>query len=165
MTNKRLDFDLDFLDEKTKKHDSANREKNSKQEIKKSYKENSKGTNWKGILLVIGIPLVLLFLAYGSDSSSSNHVTDESVAVGDYLCSSANASYADSISPDLATLEELNAEQSNLEYDYSQLDEYDHFAVDEYNARVDEYNTKKDEYNYSVDQYNTYLLENCTKNN
>ncbi len=165
MANKRLDFDLDFLDKKEVKNQNNRVDHKSKSYAGNTteHKGNSGDNNWKTILIVLGVIFGFIFLVFGSSSNDS--VNDDTVAVGDYLCSSAIALQADNISPDDTIFEELETELSNLEYDSSLLDEYDQFAVDDYNARVDAYNIKKDEYNYNVERYNTFLIENCTKNN
>jgi len=160
MANKHLDFDLDFLDKKSEKHHIEKNYDGNKEE----HKRDSGGNNWKTILIVLGVIIGFIFLVFGSDSSSTNSSIDDSVAVGDYLCSRANASEADSIRPDSTIFDELESEQNDLDSEHSYLDEYDEFAVDDYNSKVDAYNVKKDEYNESVDKYNTFLVENCTKN-
>lgn len=160
MANKHLDFDLDFLDKKSEKHHVEKSYDGNKEE----HKRDSGGNNWKTILIVLGVIIGFIFLVFGSDNSSSNSSTDDSVAVGDYLCTSANASEADDMRPDSMIRDELDREQNELDSEYTFLDEYDEFAVDDYNSKVDAYNAKKNEYNYSVDRYNTFLAENCTKN-
>ena len=160
MANKHLNFDLDFIDKKSEKlHIEKSHDGN-----KGEQKRDRGGNNWKTTLIVLGVIIGFIFLVFGSDSSSSNSPTDDSVAVGDYICSRSDASEADSIRPDSTIFDELESEQNDLDSEHAYLDEYDEFAVDDYNSKVDTYNTKKDEYNESVDRYNTFLVENCTKN-
>jgi len=175
--DKHIAVDLDFLDKN--EIDTTNiRTNNETPKAPKKY-------NWKNILIVGGGILLLIGLFSSGDSSS----TDDTVSVGNYLCTEYHSSQAESLSPKV-TEQEIESERNSLNSRSDQLDsiksEMDNMGVTEYSSQyainkfnnlVEEYNSKLapykrdvtsfqakvDSYNEKIQAYNDYLEKNCTK--
>lgn len=183
--NKKLDFDLEFLDEESPKPKQPKRSKARSEII------NPSDWNWKTIAIIGGVILVVIWLASGDGSDSTTSPTvptpnttqlnttsfeKDTVIVGEYECSRYHYNRAEELSPDESE-SQLASEQSNLEWraneldrlwnaiEYSYVTEYSsQYEIDAYNADVEEYNSKLADYQWDadaldsrIDRYNTQI--------
>ncbi len=199
--NDHIDIDLEFLDRKEPLRVAPKPD---------AYTGNSSGTpvssgnkyNWKNILIIGGVVLFFVWIIYSGDNSSTSTSStgssvsteqvqnnNDTVSVGEYSCSSYNASKADSLKPASFTKQQLDSEQqildaratslerSSNDIDSAYVDETSQYSVNSYNRQINEHNakleafkrdsqsyeTKLDQYNAQVDSYNNFLQTNCTK--
>ena len=166
--DKKLDFDLGFLDEESPK---------PKQPIRKKHSESPEATspinwNWKTISIIAGVIIVIIWIASSEDSTtptstytppSTNQVRnisadDDSVEYGEYRCSRYHYDKAVALSPS-ETEQQLESAQFSMELrsselerlqneiEYSYVSEYSsQYEIDDYNAKVNTYNSKLTSY-------------------
>lgn len=192
--SEHLDFNTDFLGKSTPAKRGGG-----------STPGPSKPNKWKPWFIGGGIVLIVIILAAASGSSSSPSTSASSnstyptptsnssgnssnqVKVGQFMCSSYNASRADSLQPDIpeATIQAesdaldvriaaLKAQKTRIDNMY--VDNTDQSSLDTYNAQVDSFNVannrlnadidayqaKLPHYNAQVNAYNSFLQNNCT---
>lgn len=179
-----LDFDLGFMDASShKSEDTA-----SKTAHKPSVEKPAKKINWKNILIVVGVIVVLTWMG-NSDSGTTEQKTSNSASDGEYTCSEYHHQQAALLSENLKE-QEIDSEKIGLENRSDQIDELEtridsstvnenssQYSINQYNAMVDDYNSKLtsykrdaasykvklDAYNAKIDAYNKYLETNCEK--
>lgn len=181
-----LKFDTDFLDKDTpQKTGTTNREK--------PLSEKSK-YNWKKILIIGGVVLFfgwVIFSDSGSSTSTptgtnSNNLLTEGGQT--FRCSDSNYSRAMQLKPSASLGAQLANESDTLDTQIAAnkaegaaiegmyVDEYDEYAVDNYNYRVNRYNAERQRlinatdsweqrrktFDDQIDTYNNFLDTNCT---
>jgi len=166
--DKKLDFDLGFLDEESPK---------PKQPIRKEHTKAPEATisikwNWKTISIIAGVIIVIIWIASSEDSTtptstytppSTNQVRnvsadEDSIIYGEYRCSRYHYDKAVALSPS-ETEQTLKSAQSSMdlraselkrlerELKYSYVTEYSsQYEIDDYNAKVNTYNSKLTSY-------------------
>lgn len=170
MTNKdkKLEIDLEFLDEVPPKSKQPIREES----INASTPSSQTKWNWKVILIITGIIIVIIWIGVSEDSSSPTStytspstsqiknvsVDDESVEYGEYRCSQYHYDKAVALSPSESeqTLENAQLsmetraneiERLQLEIENSYVNEYSsQWEIDDYNDTVETYNSKLTSY-------------------
>lgn len=179
---KYLNINLDFLEKKSPS-DSGPIKKNDNAEpaISQNNKSENKlftyiASNWKGILVIVGIALFIVWASLSSDSqnvspSSADQATSVSgstvggvgtqedfVTVGQYRCSSYNAGKADELKPGILEKSQLDTEkqrldivaseleQSNNTIDNTYVDQYSQLSVNNYNRLITAHNVKLNAY-------------------
>jgi hypothetical protein len=121
---------------------------------------------WVG-LIIGGIFIISLFstsnnsLPSSTNTNTSSYNDCSNVSPGQYCCSSASLTQAESIKPDPSIQEQLQQRYSKLNHDQIYLDSTNQNAVDIYNNEVDQYNIDKNAYGSKIDEYNNYLKQNC----
>ncbi|MDA2922717.1 hypothetical protein MYX07_05650 [Patescibacteria group bacterium AH-259-L07] len=184
--DKKLDFDLGFLDEESPKPKKTFRRKRTESEP--SAIDPSK-RNWKVVSIVGGVILVVIWISFSGDSTpaptytpntpSTNQVrrvASDDVIIGEYRCSRNHYDRAVALQPSESEQQltiaqysmEIRAnelERLENELQYSSVEEYSpQYQIDEYNAKIDTYNSKLASYNRdaaafdsSVDRYNNQI--------
>jgi peptidoglycan hydrolase CwlO-like protein len=181
--DKKLDFDLGFLDEESPK---------PKQPIRKESPEATSSIkwNWKTISIIAGVIIVIVWIASSEDSTTStstytppstNQVRnvsadEDSVIYGEYRCSRYHYDKAVALSPS-ETEQTLKSAQSSMDLRASELDRLERelkysyvteyssqYEIDDYNAKVNTYNSKLTSYKRDVtaldsriDRFNTQV--------
>lgn len=166
--NKHIDLDLDFLDE-----EDTSKKIVSSHKPKATNKEGSvKKHNWKTILIVVGVIIVIIWIDASEDSSpsTSSHtppstnqiknvsVDDNSVEYGDYRCSQYHHDKVVALNPD-ETESQLTSAQNSLEYRANELErlenEIENFYVNEYSSQweIDDYNDTVQTYKFKLTSY------------
>lgn len=186
--NKRLNFDLDSLDENSKEFELERKKLNNLASVKQIKKRTgfSRGKKTGAVILIIVAILgftAWLLTGYSESGSSTN-----SAKVSDYHCSGNDQNTADSMQPSTNEKKYLDTETDRLNTVSSQLDrlksqidsstvtEYSsQYLIDYYNQNVNTYNTnlakyqtdfvnynsRRDAYNKRVDSYNSFLDTHC----
>lgn len=188
---KHIKVDLDFLDKSDANHsNSTGTKKTTDQPAHKSGKGQR---NWKGIGIICGVSLLVMYLAIagdsGSNTTSSSASSSNSVNVGDYTCSQYYSDQVDLLNPAETQYQismaqnALDAKETELNQIQSEMDSMgtdessSQYEIDQYNELVSEYNAKRliynrdltstnarvDRYNTSIDAHNSYLSAHCTK--
>lgn len=166
--DKKLDFDLGFLDEESPKPKQPIR----KEHAKAPEAASSIKWNWKTISIIAGVIIVIIWIASSEDSTtptstytppSTNQVRnvsadDDSVEYGEYRCSRYHYDKAVALSPNESE-QNLKSAQSSMdlraselerlerELKYSYVSEYSsQYEIDAYNAKVNTYNSKLTSY-------------------
>ncbi len=155
--------------------------------------------NWKNILIIGGIILFIgwaIFSDSSDSSSSSNTYTPSELGSNNLLaeggqtfrCSDSNYDRAVQLRPSASLGAQLANESDTLDAQIAAnkaegaaiegmyVDEYDEYAVDNYNYRVNRYNSERqrlmtavnswqqrsDTFDRSIDTYNNFLDSNCS---
>lgn len=167
--DKKLDFDLGFLDEESPK---------PKQPIRKDHAKapeaaSSTKWNWKTISIVAGVIIVIIWIAASEDNGSTPTSTytppstnqvrnvsagDDSVEYGEYRCSRYHYDKAVALSPS-ETEQTLKSAQLSMDIRANELErlqrEIENSYVNEYSSQweIDDYNDKVNTYNYKLTSY------------
>jgi peptidoglycan hydrolase CwlO-like protein len=167
--DKKLDFDLGFLDEESPK---------SKQPIRKDHAKapetaSSTKWNWKTISIVAGVIIVIIWIAASEDNSSTPTSTytppstnqvrnvsagDDSVEYGEYRCSRYHYDKAVALSPS-ETEQTLKSAQLSMDIRANELErlqrEIENSYVNEYSWQweIDDYNDNVNTYNSKLTSY------------
>jgi len=170
--DKKLDFDLDFLDDEdsSKKTISASKHNlsNKKDEIQKY--------NWKNILIIGGVILFFVWGIFSDDGSSTNtnntnntssytvpsvkqvSSNNDTYVIGEYRCSRYDYDKAVELAP-TETEQQLNIARNALEHKSNELDrlknEIDNSYISEYSSQyeINQYNETVNEYNSKLTSY------------
>jgi len=166
--DKKLDFDLGFLDEESPKPKQPIRKDSLKSET-----TSSKKWSWKTILIVAGVIMVIIWIGASEDNSSTptstytppstsqvNNVSagDDSVEYGEYRCSRYHYDKAVALSPSESE-QTLKSAQLSMEIRANELDrlqrEIENSYVNEYSSQweIDDYNDKVNTYNSKLTAY------------
>lgn len=171
MSNK-LNFNLDFLDKEsrtektTSNHDKVIGGKHSKKFV----------INWKILIGVIALIVVLVLVANGSNSTTVDSSVNSNPASSTPTDTNNqdNCSQAAQLKPSAYEKSDLDDEQSRLqrlknEIDYTYVDNSSQYSVNNYNSLVDTYNIQRqkylndlDDYNAKINRYNSYI-QNCSR--
>lgn len=167
--DKKLDFDLGFLDEESPKPKQAIRKDHAKPQ---SETASSINWNWKTISIIAGVIIVIIWIASSEDSTtptstytppSTNQVRnisadDDSVEYGEYRCSRYHYDKAVALSPSESE-QTLNSAQFSMDTRASELErlqrEIEYSDVNDYSSQweIDDYNEKVNTYNYKLTSY------------
>lgn len=165
---KHLDFDLDFLDEKTE--ESSKRKKKKEIPSKEKSPVFKNATGWKIAGGVVAFILLTVWIgSLGTDNSSTasrnpstgtantgvNLNPDDTVVVGEFRCSQYHYNQITDLEP-AESKRQLSLEQTMLE---QEAEEVENLASQIENSGVTEYSPqyKIDEYNRLIERYNSKL--------
>ena len=167
--NKKLDFDLGFLDEESPKLKQPIRKEHTKPQ---SEAASSIKWNWKTISIIAGVIMVIIWIASSEDSTtptstytppSTNQVRnisadDDSVEYGEYRCSQYHYNKAVALSPS-ETEQQLKSAQLSMDIRSNELErlqrEIENSYVSEYSSQweIDDYNDNVNTYNSKLNSY------------
>lgn len=177
--DKKLEIDLDFLDKNPEKPKQSIRQNATK--VAKS--PGSTKSNWKPLLILAGIIIVIFWIGSSDDNSNTSStyaspntnqvnnvaVDDESVDYGEYRCTQYHYDQAVALSPTESEQTLANAQRSmetrvieierlQREIENSYVNEYSsQWEIDDYNDTVDTYNLKLASYERDVNTLDTRI--------
>src|SRR3989344_6023184 len=186
--DKKLDFDLGFLDKESPKLERPTKKGQPEARVDST---SPLKRNWKIISIIVSVILVIIWMGFSDGGSNDTTIPNEedTVIIGEYRCSRHHYDQAVALDP-YETEQQIESARSALEYradalerlqdeiEGSYVNEYSsQWEIDQYNEMVDEYNSKPsiynrdaagfesrvERYNTQVEQHNNYLIENCTK--
>ena len=185
--DKKLDFDLGFLDKELPKPKQPVRTDHAKT---RSEATSSIKWNWKTISIIAGVIIVIIWIASSEDSTtptstytppSTNQIQNTSfeedmVIIGEYSCARSHYNRAVELSPSESE-QQIESASASMEYranelnrleneiQYSSITEYSpQYQIDDYNANINTYNSKLASYNRDaaaldsrIDRYNNQV--------
>lgn len=170
--DKKLDFNLDFLDDK----DSSKKVISTRKHNIYSKKNKTQKHDWKNILIIGGVILFFVWVIFSDDGSSTStnntnntnsyvapsvkqaSSNDDTYIIGEYRCSKYDYDKAVELTP-TETEQQLNTARNALEYKGNEIDrlknEIDNSYVSEYSSQyeIDQYNETVNEYNSKLTSY------------
>lgn len=168
--DKKLDFDLGFLDEESPKPKQPIR----KEHAKSPETATSTKWNWKTISIVVGVIIVIIWIAASEDSSTPSSTStytpprtsqaqnvsagDDSVDYGEYRCSRYHYDKAVALSPSESE-QTLKSAQLSMDIRANELErlqrEIENSYVNEYSSQweIDDYNDNVNTYNSKLTSY------------
>lgn len=185
--DKKLDFDLGFLDEESPKP----KQQIQKEPAKTLGTASTTKWNWKTISIAVGVIIVIVWISVseGNSRTSSSTYTppnnsqvrnvatgNDSIEYGEYRCFRHHYDKAVALSPEESEQTLKNAQLSmdiranelerlRREIEYSYITEYSpQWEIDDYNDKVNTYNSKLASYqrdaatlNARIDRFNSQI--------